>query len=135
MIPALPPPVAAVVASWPIAAQDRLQAVRAILWRTAADDPAIGPLTETLKWGEASWLPASRAGTTLRLGWKAARPAEIALLVHCRTTLVETMRVLHPGAFDYDGTRALWMPLTGPLPEAPLRHAVRLGLTYHLRSA
>ena len=124
-------PVAAAYRSFPPAARRYLERIRALIFETAAALDGVGPITETLKWGEPAYLTErSRSGTTVRLGWKAARPQECALLVHCQTTLVDTWRSLFPELI-FDGNRALRLPLDEPLPEPALRRCIEMALTYH----
>ncbi len=98
----------------------------------AAEISGAAPLTETLKWGEPAYLTeATRSGSTIRLGWKASRPADCALLVNCRTSLVETFKARHPAKFRFEGTRAVIFEAGASLPEEPLRDCLMLALTYH----
>ena len=65
-------------------------AVRRIAYDVAAKDARIGPLTETLKWGEPAYLTnATKAGTTLRV-WRTKDGVNPAIFVNCRTSLVQT---------------------------------------------
>lgn len=127
--------IAAAVQTWPDAAQTRFEMVRETLHNVAAR-AEIGGLTEALKWGQPSWLPAKpRIGSTLRCGWHASDPERFSLYLHCQTTLVETMRTLYPTAFDYDGQRALRMSLANPAPMDAMEHCALLTLTYHRKTA
>ncbi len=114
-------------AEWPAHHVQRLEKMRELIF-AAADATGTTPLTETLKWGQAAYLPAKRAGTTLRLGIEAERPA---LFVHCQTDLVSRYRVLFPTEFTYSGSRAVLLPETGPFPEAAFQQIAAMALTYH----
>jgi len=46
--------VAAVIGTYPEDVQARILAIRALIFRTAEQIPAIGPLTEALRWGQPS---------------------------------------------------------------------------------
>ena len=50
--PAPPPFVAAAVDAFPAAVRRRLLQVRRLIFETSAALDGVGPLTETLKWGE-----------------------------------------------------------------------------------
>ncbi len=114
--------------------RERLLEVRRLIFETAACTPGVGPLEEALRWGEPSYLtPKTKSGTTLRIHWKAHRPDRCALYVHCQTTLLEQYRALHGAAFEFEGKRALLIPVDGPLPARALRDCIRLALTYHQR--
>jgi len=135
MTPALPDPVAAVFARYPHAACERLLALRQMIFDEAARRNA-GPLTETLKWGEPAYLTeVSRSGATIRLAWSPKSPEICKLLVNCRTSLVDTFRDHFADTLRFEGTRAICLPLSLPLPDLPLRQCVGLALTYRKRRA
>lgn len=105
-------------------------ALRDLIQQTAAETPGVGPLQETLKWGEVSYLTPSGSGTTVRIGRdkKSNRPA---VFVNCQTDLLNRYRTLYPDAFGYDGDRGV---VLGDAPdEAALKHVIALALTYHMR--
>ncbi|NNL73969.1 MAG: hypothetical protein HKP29_11450, partial [Silicimonas sp.] len=80
-----PPEVEAVFDTYPVAARTCLMAARAVIFE-AAETAGVGPLRETLKWGQPAYLPeAPRTGTTVRMGLDGGAPA---VLFHCQTTLV-----------------------------------------------
>jgi hypothetical protein len=121
-----------VFGTWPHAAQRLAVTVRDMI-REEAQALGVGPLTETLKWGEPAFLTeATGAGTTLRLAWKAKTPEVLQLLVHCGTTLVDDWRMTCPD-LQFEGNRALWLSLDAPVPEGDLRRCLRSALTYHLK--
>jgi len=109
------------------AAPDRLMEIRDLIFETAeATDTA--PLTETLKWGEPAYLPARKAGTTIRLG---ASDSHATLFVSCQTTLLDQYRERFPSEFTYDGNRAVRIPLEAPLNKDALAQLIAMALTYH----
>ena len=94
-----------------------------------ADEVSAGPLTEALKWGQPSWLTeATGAGTTLRMG--AVGDDRLALYVHCQTDLLGRYRTQFPEVFEFEGNRAVLVPLDGDWPELPLRAVIGQALTY-----
>ncbi len=110
--------------------RDVLLKIRALVFKTAAANPVIGPLTETLKWGQPAYLTeTSKSGSTLRLGEKDGYGV---IYLNCKTTLVDRMRDIYPDAFQYQGARAVMFPLSAPLPKNPLAHCIEMTLTYHL---
>lgn len=134
-MPELPEDISAQVTQWPAPAQAQFTALRKIV-HNVARRAEIGALTETLKWGQPSWLPTRpRIGSTLRCDWHETAPQRLSLYVHCQTTLAETMRTLYPDAFAYEGNRVLHIALDAPLPEAAIDHCALLTLTYHRKSA
>ncbi|WP_458326092.1 DUF1801 domain-containing protein [Roseobacter sp. A03A-229] len=134
-MPPLPDQIATSMSHWPQPAQARFATLRQIV-HSVANRAEIGALTETLKWGQPSWLPAGpRIGSTLRCDWHDTEPDRLSLYVHCQTTLAETMRNLYPDAFTYEANRALHMYLRQPLPHDALDHCAFLTLTYHRKTA
>lgn len=131
MIQAIPTPVAAAFAAFPAAVRERLLQVRAMIFRVAAETEGVGPISETLKWGEPAYLTAaSRSGSTIRLGWPKAHPDHAALFVNCNTSLVGDFRAMFDGELAFSGNRAVLLPLDGPLPEVPLAQCIAMALTY-----
>ncbi len=123
---AMPSEVRAAFEAFPEEAARLLLAVRATLFATARE-AGVGPLTETLKGGQPAYLTkATRAGTTVRLALDAGRPA---VLVPCRTTLVDGFRADFPEAFAYGGSRALY--LAEGFDRAILAICLARALTYH----
>jgi hypothetical protein len=122
----------------PLVRSDLLQC-RDLIFEVAANLEAVGPITETLKWGQPSYLTeATGAGSTLRLAsygdvHKFAEASGAALFVHCATDLVEQFQSFYPKCFAYKGKRALVITDgVGPVREE-LRHCVGLALTYKIR--
>ena len=105
--------------------------LRALIAETAAATDGVGPLEETLKWGEVSYLTsASGSGTTVRIG-RDKRSGRPAMFVNCKTDLLSRYRALYPEGFGYDGERGV---ILGEAPdEAALKHMIALALTYHAR--
>jgi hypothetical protein len=127
----MPPEVAKVFAAYPDAMRQKLLMLRALILEVAARTDGVGPLEETLKWGEPSYLTtASKSGSTIRIN--AAGPDRYAIYVNCRTNLVDTCRSLYPDDFAYEGDRAVILRLDQAPPLEPLGHCIALALTYHL---
>jgi hypothetical protein len=132
--PPMPADVAAAFATFPERVHARLLEVRDLVLETAADIEGVGPLTETLKWGEPAYLTeATRSGSTIRLGWFRSSERECAVLFNCRTTLVDDFRKRFPGVFTYEKNRAILLDEREPLPKAALSTCVGMALTYHRR--
>ncbi len=128
------PAVAARFASYPPAAQKKLLALRELIFRTAKRTRGVGPLQETLKWGEPAYVTAqTRSGSTVRIDWKEKTPDQYALYFHCRTGLVESFRARFPQNFIFEGNRALILGLGDRLPTRALAACIEASLTYHLR--
>ena len=129
----LNPDVEATVATWPKAAQTKFAEIRRRIRLEAAQTPEVGPLTETIKWGEPSWLTeATKSGTTIRVAWKPARADKIGVFVSCQTSIIETLREVYGDTLSYDGARGLLISLEAPVPENGLTHLIRLAQSYHI---
>lgn len=102
---------------------------------SAAEELEVGPLTETLKWGQPAYLTErSDAGTTIRLGQPKGKPGHCALFVHCQTTLVAEFReTIADRAIGFEGNRAITFPAAPPLPHEALRRCIAQALTYKRR--
>jgi len=130
--PLLPREVSRAFEAFPSPIRRRLLEVRKLIFATAKAHDDVGPLTETLKWGEPAYLTeASGSGSTIRLG-RVKDSERAAILFNCRTTLVDTFRERFPDRFEYRQTRALLLDFAGALPKQELTVCLSLALTYHL---
>jgi len=126
--------VAATFSAFPERVRARLLEARDLVFETAATIEGVGPLTETLKWGEPAYLTeATRSGSTIRLGWCRSSERECAVLFNCRTTLVDDFRERFPDSFTYEKNRAILLDACEVLPKAPLSACLGMALTYHRR--
>lgn len=133
-LPPMPADVAAAFDAFPEAIGRRLLGIRGLIFRTAALTDGVGPLTETLKWGEPAYLTAaSGSGTTIRLGWLRPSETHCAVLFNCKTTLVDSFRERFPDEFAYQKNRAVLLDMSRPVPEAPLSICLGMALTYRTR--
>ncbi|OOE63499.1 DUF1801 domain-containing protein [Salinivibrio kushneri] len=116
------------LSEYPAEAQRKLEAVRDLIL-AVAEENNLGEVEETLKWGEASYLV--KGGTTIRMDWKENDPDAIKVYFHCQTTLIETFREIYPDEFEYEGKRAIVVPLDASIKEGPLSHCLQMALKYH----
>jgi len=132
--PPIPARIAAALAPLPPRLREKLLALRALIFAVADETPAIGALSETLKWNEPAYLPlAARTGTTIRINAHKGASDLYALYVPCQTSLLAEFRDLYPGAFRSEGERALLFGVTARVPVRALKHCIALALTYHAR--
>lgn len=125
------PTVQAAFEAHPPAIKSRLMALRQLIFATAAKIDGVGPLEETLKWKQPSYLTTvSGSGSTIRID-QIKNTDQCALYFNCQTNLVETFRSLYPQEFNYSGNRSINLPADADLPETALRHCIGLALTYH----
>ena len=130
----MPADVAAAFAAFPERVRARLLEGRRLIFETAACIEGVGALTETLKWGEPAYLTeATGSGSTIRLGWFRSSERQCAVLLNCRTTLVDDFRSQFPDVFAYEKNRAILLDAGKPLPETQLSTCLRMALTYHRR--
>lgn len=107
--------------------------VRELVLKVAAANETIEEVSETLKWGEPSYLTEkTKSGSTLRLGQTKAG-SKPALYVNCQTTLVDEIRELYPDTFTYEGTRGVVLKSPPEDVAQELEHTIALVLTYHAR--
>ena len=130
----MPADVAAAFAGVPERVRARLLEVRDLIFETAAAIEGVGPLTETLKWGEPAYLTeATGSGSTIRLGRVRSSERDCAVFFNCRTTLVDDFRERFPDVFAFEKNRALLLDASKPLPRPPLSTCLVMALTYHRR--
>ncbi|QBY01872.1 DUF1801 domain-containing protein [Rhodophyticola sp. CCM32] len=126
------PAVAARFASFPDRARKGLLTLRSLIFETAADLPPVGPLEETLKWGQPAYLtPETKSGSTIRLGLP--KEGGFAIYVHCQTTILSEFQSLFPDDFTYEGHRAIRFDDDADLPQDQIGLLIRRALTYHLK--
>ena len=130
LIPAPPAAVDAVISGYPAATRDGVMALRGLIYEVARTLPDIGPLDETLKWGQPSYLTPKHAGSTLRIG--PHRDAAFAIYAHCQTTIIASYAQAFPGWDRIDGNRAVLFDTPDQIEPERLSHLIRHALTYHL---
>lgn len=100
--------VAKVFAAYPDHIRGRLMTLRTMIFEIAADLDGVGPLEETLKWSQPSYLTTqSGSGSTIRIDQVKSDDARLAIYFHCQTDLVATFRELYPTQMEYGGNRSI----------------------------
>jgi len=129
--PPISPDVDAVFQTYSASGRAAMAALRELIFEVAASNPAVGLLTETLKWGVPSYLTeASKSGSTIRISWDPANPDQASLYFNCKTTLVDRMREVYPDTFAYQSNRVVSYPISAP-PVDALTHCTEMALLYH----
>ncbi|WP_114007976.1 DUF1801 domain-containing protein [Cohaesibacter intestini] len=122
--------------AFPLPTRQALQKVRSWIYEIAAADAQIGTIVEELKWGQPSYATQPKSGVPLRLG-QPKDGASSALYVPCQSALIGELRAHYDrgeaSSIWFEGNRGLHFDPTKPLPEAELRHAIKLALTYYQR--
>ena len=112
--------------------RDRLLALRALIFETAAATDGVGAIEETLKWNEPAYI--AKTGTTIRINAHKKSDTDYALYVHCQTDLLDRYRALYSDKLTFDGNRAILFDGRAGLPAEPLRHCIAMALLYHRRN-
>ena len=111
----------------PVDVAQLLRDARLKIFRISGEAEGIGPLTETLKWGEPAYLTeAPKTGTTLRLGQIGGRAA---VMVPCSTTIIEDARAVFGEQPEFSGKRGL---ILGGERQV-FDYVINAALTYHIR--
>lgn len=106
--------------------------LKALILAVAERTPEIGPLEESLKWGEQSFTPARRnVGSSVRIAPR--DNGNVALMFICHTNLVEDFRGLYPDGLAFEGNRAIVISPKNNPDQAALEHCIALALTFKLR--
>jgi hypothetical protein len=125
--------IAAIFEAYPPILRRRLAALRALVLETAEQTDGVGRLTETVKWGQPSYLTEETgSGTTVRIDCLKAGDG-YAIFFHCRSGLVDEFRQLYPDTFRFQGDRAIAFDVAQPLPARELGHCIALAFTHHAR--
>lgn len=105
-----------------------LTRLEGLILEVAAENK-IGPVEESLKWGEPSF--SVKGGSAVRIDWKKKYPEKCFVFFQCQTRLVEIFKEIYGDTFEYDGKRAIILELSQKLPLLELKHCVILSLQYH----
>ncbi len=112
----------------------KLTEIRKLILSLPEKLDGVGPLLETLRWGQFSFLTfETGSGSTIRIDAIRANPKNYAIYFNCNTTLVDDFKQLYPKRFKFEGNRAIIFDVATPLPVDELRHCISLALTYHQR--
>jgi uncharacterized protein DUF1801 len=125
--------VAAVFEGYPAGLRRKLIALRELIFKVADATDGVGRLTETLKWGQPSYLTMeSGSGSTVRID-RLKKADGYAVYFHCQSGLVDQFRRIYPDSFRYESKRAILFAEKDCVPMRALGHCIALALTHHLR--
>lgn len=111
--------------------REALLELRALIFEVAAQNPQIGELVETLKWGQPAYLPKRvKVGTTIRLG--IPKTGGFGLYTHCQTCVMGDFSSQHGSALKFDGNRGVLFEEGAQIPKEALCILIERALTYHL---
>ena len=114
--------------NYPDQARKQLLKIRKAVFEVAEKE-GVGEVTETLKWGEPSYVV--KKGSTLRMDWKAKSPDTFSMFFSCQSLLVETFREVYKDTFHFVGNREIVFPLKGALPMKEIKGCISMALRYH----
>jgi len=117
------------IADYPTDAKKVFMQVRKIILDAAKSTAGLDNTTETLKWGEPSYL--SKGGSTVRMKWSEKSPDNFYLYFNCQSVLVETFKELYMDEFTYDGNRAISFSIHKKMPKDALLHCISMAMEYH----
>lgn len=132
-----PTEVAAVFASYADETRRELLILRQLILDTAAETSGVGPIEETLKWGQPSYLTSETgSGSTIRIAPTGSKSGhDYAMYFICHTNLVENFASLFGDVFTYEGNRGLLFAVGSDIPDNELRQCITMALTYHLATS
>ncbi|MCG8413940.1 MAG: DUF1801 domain-containing protein [Pseudomonadales bacterium] len=114
--------------SYPGKARSKLIRLRKLILQTGAEYK-VGPLEESLKWGEPSY--SAKGGSAVRIDWKPKFPDKCFVFFQCQTKLIETFKEIYGDTFEYEGKRAIVLTMENDIPAQELKHCIYLSLQYH----
>lgn len=121
-----------VFGAYPGKLREKLLRLRQLIFETAAQLEDVGPLEETLKWGQPSYLTGRfNSGTTIRVDQNRKKPGQYCMFVHCQTSLLATYREYYADILRFDGKRCVEFDVEDDPLEEAVRHCIELALTYH----
>lgn len=123
------PKIDAVIQKYPMNVQDKLNALRQLVVDTANSMDEFDTLEESLKWGEPSFT--TKVGSTLRMDWKEKTPEQYALYFSCSSRLVSTFRIAFEDVLEFEGNRAIILPLNKEINEDVVSQCIKAALRYH----
>ncbi len=126
----MPDDVRAAFEAMPAPLRARFAELRNRIYRVSEENVRIGPLEETLKWGEPAYRPCSGAGSTVRLAVPRDAPDHCGVFFICSTGLVDSFRAEFP-ELSCLGNRAILVDPRAPVPEV-LDTCLFRAMSYHL---
>lgn len=103
--------------------------LRKLVLNIAAENPLIGPVEESTKWGEPTYTPARKGiGSSVRIAPR--RDGRISMNFICHTGLVSRFREIYADSLMFEGNRSIIIDPAKPLPQDELHHCIAMALTY-----
>ncbi len=129
------PEIKAVYHRFPKPMQRKMFELRDIIFEVAKNNPKIGKITESLKWGEPTYETIkTKSGSPLKIIYKTAMDANFSLAVMSSTNLIETFKEIYPKTFYFNGTREVIINSNKKIPRNEIYKCIELALTYNLKN-
>jgi len=122
------PKIASVFEGYAPSIQQHAMHLRSLIFATAGT-LNVGPICESLKWGQPSYVPtAPKTGTAVRLGLP--KSGGIGMFVHCQTDILSAFTGTLPPSVTVDGNRGVLF--VGDVDDVVAAAVVRAAFTYYL---
>ena len=121
-----------VYSSYPSLHRKKLLLLREFIFSIAKQNPKIGKIEETLKWGEPSYLTKNKSGSTIRLAWHKKTSNQCGIYFNCKTNLVSSFREAYGDLFQFKENRAIIFNEQELIQSAELKKCIKTALTYRL---
>ncbi len=118
--------------SYPNDIKHYLLKFRQIIYEVSQNSDEIGEIEESVKWGQPSYRPMNKSGTTIRLGWSAKKPNVYSIFVPCQTTIIRDFKVLYPNELNYIGNREICFDKHKDIKLKVITEFINQALTYYL---
>ena len=119
--------------TYPTNIQKKCLQLRTLIFDIASNHSEIGPIEETLRWNEPTYIPSqSKSGSMIRIHHKQNKPYDFALYFLCNTSLIDQFKEQYPNSFTFGGNRALEFMVNDPLPLKEIKNCMYQALTYYL---
>ncbi len=127
------PDVEWVYSQYPVDVRSKCIVIRSMIFEAAKKDPRIGPILETLRWGEPAYIPRqTKSGAMVRVHWKASVPDQIGLYFLCQTDLVRRFKSKFGSTLNIEGNRAIVLDRYDDLPSDKIVACVLDSFCYYL---
>ncbi|MCT4590841.1 MAG: DUF1801 domain-containing protein [Carboxylicivirga sp.] len=123
------PKVNEVFSNYPEDIRAKMDFLRGLIIETAHEMQFVNELTETLKWGEPSYI--TKHGSTLRIDWKKKTPDQYSMYFQCSSRLVKVFRTIFKERFQFEANRVIIFQSNQKIPVWELKACIKAALHYH----
>jgi hypothetical protein len=120
---------------YPKEVKKRIIELRSIIFEVARNNPKIGIITESLKWGEPKYQTnQTKSGSSISINHKKEMENNFSMCVLDTTNLIQTFKEIYPKTFYFNGNRELIINANKKMPKEEIYHCIELALTYNLKN-